>query len=274
MDRLGDPRRPPQLHLLRDGDDVPEAIRRHRHLRPRGVEEVLLVRRPGCRVRLLDRLVGGAVRDRRGGGIPRPVRVVPVLRHLHQLESQLADPGQTDLLQLPDRPDGRDHPRDLGLQRVGDAPGGLGRLRHRGTADVAAGGDDVPAVHHRRLAQLQPAQQHTCHRQLTGSQQLHARDRVALCDVLVELRHGVLRHLRSRVPRHGPGHAQGAARRGDLRRDHLRAAADGGDGNVRRPEHDGREPLHVHAPDASHPDGRHTGRLWRCSRCVRASCWR
>ena len=184
----------------------------------------------------------------------------PSSRRLHQLESQLADPGADHLLQLPDRPDGGDHPRDLGLQRVGDAPGGLGRLRHRGTADVAAGGDDVPAVHHRRLAQLQPAQQHPCHRQLTGSQQLHARDRVAVCDVLVELRHGVLRHLRSRVPRHGPGHAQGAARRGDLRRDHLRPAADGGDGDVRRPEHDGREPLHLHAPDAPHPDGRLPGR--------------
>ncbi len=74
--------------------------------------------------------------------------------------------------------------------------------------------------------------------ELTGSQQLHARDRVALCDVLVELRHGVLCDLRSRVPRHRPGHAQGAARRSDLRRDHLRPAADGGDGDVRRPEHD------------------------------------
>ena len=47
------------------------------------------------------------------------------------LEPQLAGPGADRLLQLPDRPDGGDHPRDLGVQRVRDAPGRLGRLRHR-----------------------------------------------------------------------------------------------------------------------------------------------
>ena len=77
VDHLRHPRRAAQLHLLRDGGDVPEALGRHRHLRPRGVEEVLLVRRPGGSVRLLDRLVGGAFGHRRCGGIPGPGPVLP-----------------------------------------------------------------------------------------------------------------------------------------------------------------------------------------------------
>ena len=75
-------RRAAQLHLLRDGGDVPQALGRHRDLRPRGVEEVLLVRRAGRRVRLLDRLVGGAVGHRHRRRLPGPGPVVPVLGHV------------------------------------------------------------------------------------------------------------------------------------------------------------------------------------------------
>ena len=70
-----------------------------------------------------------------------------------------------------------------------------------------------------------------------GVQRLHARHRLAVRDVLVVLRHGVLRDLRARVPRHRSRHAQGPAGGGHLRRDHLRPAAAGRDGHVRRPEH-------------------------------------
>ena len=45
--------------------------------------------------------------------------------------------------------------------------------------------DDVPALHDRRLAQLQPAQQHQRDAGLTGGEQLHAGDRLAVRDVLV-----------------------------------------------------------------------------------------
>ena len=69
-------RRASQLHLFRDGGDVPEAVGRHRDLRARGVETVLLVHRTGRRVRVLDRLVGGALGDRRRRRILRPGRVV------------------------------------------------------------------------------------------------------------------------------------------------------------------------------------------------------
>ena len=45
---------------------------------------------------------------RRRRRLPGAVRVVPLLRHLRQLEPQLAASlGQTGLLQLPDRPDRR-----------------------------------------------------------------------------------------------------------------------------------------------------------------------
>ena len=254
VDRLGGARRASQLHLLRDRNDVPQALRRHRDLRPRGVEAVLLVHRADRRLRLLDRLVGRALGDRRRGRLPRPVRVVSVLwRGEQQLEPQLADPWPDRLLQLPDCPDSRHHHDDLDVQRPGHASGGVGRLYHRRAAHDPARRHDVPALPDRRLAQLEPAQQHQRHRRLAGLEQLHADHRLAVRDVLVGVRDGVLRHLCARVPRHRPRHAEGATRGGHLRRHHLRPAADGRDGHVRRPEHDADQHLHVHARNHAHP---------------------
>ena len=62
------------------------------------------------------------------------------------LEPQLAGAGSDDLLQLPDRLTASDHRHHLGVQRAGNAPGGVGRVRHRRAADDPAGGDDVPAL--------------------------------------------------------------------------------------------------------------------------------
>ena len=53
----------------------------------------------------------------------------------------------------------RDH-RDLDVQRAGHAPRRLGRLRDRGVASDPARCLHVPPVHHGRLLDLEPAQQH------------------------------------------------------------------------------------------------------------------
>ena len=141
-------------------------------------------------------------------------------------------------------------------------------------ADAAARGDDVPALPDRRLAQLQHAQQHQCDGGLAGREQLHADHRLAVRDVLVGLRHGVLCDLRAGVPRHRARHAEGAAGRGRLRRDHLRPAADGRHGHVRRPEPRHHQHLHVHARHAATSCFRVRWPGWRSSRCARGSCWR
>ena len=57
----------------------PKLSGRHRHLRPRGVEEVPVVRRPAGGVRLLDRLVGRALGDRHRRRLPDPGPVLHVV---------------------------------------------------------------------------------------------------------------------------------------------------------------------------------------------------
>ena len=79
------------------------------------------------------------------------------------------DPG---LLLVPDRAHHSHHRRDLDVQRDRDAPGGMGRLRHRRAASDPARGDHVPAVHHGRLALVEPAlerQLALAHRPTTAS---------------------------------------------------------------------------------------------------------
>ncbi len=74
-----------------------------------------------------------------------------------------------------------------------------------GAASDPARGDHVPAVRHRRLALVEPALE----RQLAlahGRQRHQARDRLAVRDVLVVVRDGVLRDVRARVSRHREGH--------------------------------------------------------------------
>ena len=111
-----------------------------------------------------------------------------------------------------------------------------------GAAPDPARRDHVPALHHRRLALEQPALRDQL--ALDRRERRHqAGDRVAVRHVLVVVRHGVLRHVCARVPRHRPRHRQGAAGGGDLRRDRLRPPAAGRRRDVRRQERD-----HVELP--------------------------
>ncbi len=57
--------------------------------------------------------------------------------------------------------------------------------------------DDVPALSGRQVGQREPAQQHQRHRRLAGGDQLHIDHRVAVHDVLVVVRDGVLCDLRA-----------------------------------------------------------------------------
>ena len=78
---------------------------------------------------------------------------------------------------------------------------------------------DVPAVHHRRLVELQHRVQHRRERRAG------ARARVALLHVLVVVRDRGGRDVRAGVPRLAARHAHGAAHRGAVLGDRLRAAA-------------------------------------------------
>ena len=153
VDDVGGHRRASQLRLLRARGDVPEALGRHRDLRPRGVEEVPLVRRPDRGVRLLDRLVGRAVGDRRRRRLPRPGPVLHVVRGRGLVvEPLVADLRAVHLLLVPDRPHHRHHRGDLDVQRARHAARRVGRLRHGRPAPDPARRHHVPALHHRRLA--------------------------------------------------------------------------------------------------------------------------
>ena len=128
--RLG--RWSPQQPVRRARRDVPEARRRRRDLRPRGVEALHVVRRADRCGRLLARLVGRAG-DQRPDRRPAPAE--PVLHGLGGCRVKLdappvADPRRELRSQLPDLRRHLPHRLHLDRERVRRTAGGVGRLRH------------------------------------------------------------------------------------------------------------------------------------------------
>ena len=208
-------RRSAQQPVRRARRDVPEARGRRRHLRPRGVEALHVVRRAGRCLRLLDRLVGRAG-DQRPDRRPAPAE--PVLHRLAgrglELDApHVAHPRGELRPQLPDHRRHLPHRLHLGRERVRCAAGGVGRLRHGRAAPVPARRAHHRAVPHGRLELVAPAQQHPPAELAHGRHGHPPRDRLALHHVLVVLRLRVLRDLRTRVQGSGARHGEGAARR-------------------------------------------------------------
>ena len=162
-DPVGNLRGRGRLHqhdLLGARDHVPGEVRRPRALRPRGLAEVHDPRRAGCDVRLLDRLVGRALRQRPLHRLHHPEHVV-----LGRAGRQLPRRRRLLLGLRPDRvraPGGdrdRAHPLRLAVQRLRRARRGALRLRRRRPPDDPAVRDDDPAVPERELRQRQPDEQ-------------------------------------------------------------------------------------------------------------------
>ena len=168
--------------------------------------------RPAGDVRLLDRLVGRAGRQRARRGHADPGRVV-----LRLARGPRAAPASTSRLPIVIGI-GLIAAR-LAVQRLRRPAGGLVRLRDR-RADLHPGvRADVPAVRHRRVVELEHRLQHRRQRRA------RARARLALLHVLVVVRDRGGRDVRARVPRLPARHAHGAAHGGAVLRARLRAAA-------------------------------------------------
>ena len=128
--------------------DVPEQVRRHRALRPRGVAQVPHADRPARDLRLLDRLVGRARRST--GSWPA--------RSSRPSGSRTAPGPRTpapSTCRLPIAIGIGLHHRRLALQRLRRAAGGLVRLPDRRAAAHPGVRADVPALHHGRLVEQQ-----------------------------------------------------------------------------------------------------------------------
>ena len=131
------------------------SLGRRRGLCARGVEALHVVRRPDRGRRLLARLVGRAVAQRRHRGLHAEARFFAD----STFGSTTKDWGIVDFYSSPGDPDrsGRDH-RDLGGQRVGGPARGLDRVRDRRAAALPALRPHRRPVPHGRLELGQPAQ--------------------------------------------------------------------------------------------------------------------
>jgi hypothetical protein len=211
LDDLDLPGRAAEQHPRRARVHVPEQVGRRRPVRARGVAQVPDAHRPAGDVRVLDRLVGRALRERPRRRHAAAERVL--------LEVDVDALGRRLHPHAPGRPRLRADPRRVAVQHLRRPPRGVVRLRH-GRAAVPPGlRAHVPAVRHGRLAQLEHDVVDRLRRRPPAD------PRLAVLHVLVGVRHRGGRDVRARVPRHRARHAQGAALVGALLRGGLRAAA-------------------------------------------------
>ena len=231
LGRVDVPRHAAELDLRGDRDDVPQQDRGHRPVRERGVAPLLHAGRSRGHVRLLVRLVDGAVHLRHRGREPDPDAVVLPFDLDRLGRFGAPDPGPLHRH--------RGDPARLGRQHARGQAHDVDGLYHRRAADGAAYRVHRRPLLHRGLV----VEQHEAHHHRTLGR-VAARAGVALRHGLVGVRRGDLRDLRARVQGPGAGYQPRAEDLGSVLARRIPAPPTGRHGDDRLPGA-GRQPDRV-----------------------------